>query len=604
MNSEPIKRPFWVYHEENLSDSNMVRFRDQINTRHHLNIDNYQDLHAWSVENTGEFWTEIWEFCGVEGEMGSRSFEPKDSMLRASFFPDARLNFAENLLKHSRVSAGGDAMVFWGEDRVKSTISWRDLYSEVSRMAQALKESGVVAGDRVAAYMPNIPETVVAMLATASIGAIWSSCSPDFGIQGVLDRFGQIEPKILITADGYFYSGKEINNLDKIEKIAAQLPSLLRVVIVPYYANTLSTEPSNIGLDNAIIYHDFLLPYIGREIEFAQLAFDHPLYILFSSGTTGVPKCIVHGAGGTLLQHLKEHQLHNDVRPGDRVFYFTTCTWMMWNWLASGLKSVRIMNSTGSPLLAENFDYVRDFIKDDLYLASISGGTDIISCFVLGDPSSDLFRGEIACCGLGMAMEIWDEEGDAIRQEKGELVCVKAFPSMPIYFWNDEGDAKYHAAYFERYGDVWAQGDFAEITENNGFLIHGRSDATLNPGGVRIGTAEIYRQVEGIDGIQEAVVIGQNWSGDVRIVLFVVMSKGLTLDDDLRSRLKARIRSGASPRHVPAIILQVDDIPRTKSGKISELAVRDVVEGRTIKNTSALANPGALQLYRNMIELE
>ena len=655
---EPAKPPIWECSVEQRVSLNISRFREQIASEYAITIDSYQDLHAWSINNFGEFWSEIWDFCGVVGDKGSVYFEPNDSMLAAKFFPQARLNFAENLLTNKHIKESSDALVFWGEDRVKSKLSWQELRTDVSRMAQALRGSGLVAGDRVAAYMPNIPETIVAMLAVSSIGAIWSSCSPDFGVQGVLDRFGQIEPKILIAADGYFYAGKEINNVEKIDEIVEQLPTLEQVVLVPYlHSNTVHINSKRAKRTH---YQDYLENYKSTVIEFEQLPFDHPLFILFSSGTTGAPKCIVHGAGGTLLQHLKEHQLHNDVKPGDRVFYFTTCTWMMWNWLVSGLaaeatlllydgnpfypnptvlfdyadaesmthfgtsakyidalkneklniaetfdlSSVRVMNSTGSPLLAESFDYVYEFIKPSIYLASISGGTDIVSCFVLGDPSSDLYRGEIACSGLGMAVEIWNNEGEPVREEKGELVCVKAFPSMPVYFWGDPDNEKYEAAYFERYGDVWAQGDYAEITQNNGLIIYGRSDATLNPGGVRIGTAEIYRQVDTMDEVQESIVIGQSYSGDVRIVLFVVMAHGVDLNEDLIAQIKAKIRAGASPRHVPAIILQVDDIPRTKSGKISELAVRDTVEGRKIKNTTALANPEALEAYKNLKELE
>jgi len=663
MKTMQAKTPLWSCSQEQREATNINRFREHINTRFGLRLSSYQALHTWSVGNIAEFWSEVWDFCGVIGDKGNVFFEPRNSMLEAEFFPQARLNFAENLLANALDGGSDDAVVFWGEDRIKNSVSWQELSSNVSRMAQALKASGVAQGDRVAAYMPNVPQTIVAMLAVSSIGAIWSSCSPDFGVHGVLDRFGQIEPKVLIAADGYFYNGKEIDNLEKIEQIAKQLPSVEQLIIVPYLRDNLrskSLKDISEELSNAVQYSDYLQPYQTQELEFAQLPFNHPLFILFSSGTTGAPKCIVHGAGGTLLQHLKEHQLHNDVKPGDRVFYFTTCTWMMWNWLVSGLasqatlllydgspfypgpnvlfdyadaeamthfgtsakyidalknenldigkshnlSSVRVMNSTGSPLAAENFDYVYQSIKSDIYLASISGGTDIISCFVLGDPSSDLYRGEIACCGLGMAIEVWNDDGLPVHQEKGELVCVGAFPSMPIYFWNDPDKEKYYAAYFERYGDVWAQGDYAEITQHNGLIIHGRSDATLNPGGVRIGTAEIYRQVEGLDGVLEAVVIGQSWSGDVRVVLFVMMAQGRQLDDALRAKIKSRIRTGASPRHVPALIVEVADIPRTKSGKISELAVRDVVEGRKIKNTTALANPEALEYYKGLKELE
>ncbi|MEM7360933.1 MAG: acetoacetate--CoA ligase [Pseudomonadota bacterium] len=652
--------PIWTPSVASLQRTNMDRFRESINSTYDLDLQTYDELHCWSIENTGDFWSEIWDFCRVKGVKGDAYFEQNSSMIEARFFPDAKLNYAENLLSNPAVKPTDDALVFWGEDRIKLRLTWQQLRDDVACLAMALRHSGVVQGDRVAAFMPNIPETIVAMLAVSSIGAVWSSCSPDFGAQGVLDRFGQIKPKILIAADGYFYNGKEIDNLAKIAEITEQLPTLEQTVVVPFLGKHTGRAVDISKVPQAVLYEDFRQPFSAEEIEYTPLPFDHPLCILFSSGTTGAPKCIVHGAGGTLLQHLKEHQLHNDLRCHDRVFYFTTCTWMMWNWLVSGLASgatlllydgspfypgphilfdmadeegmthfgtsakyidalkneglsfkeshrlstVRVMNSTGSPLVAESFDYVYKHIKDDVYLASISGGTDIISCFVLGDPSSELHRGEIACRGLGMAVEIWDDNGKTLSETKGELVCTKAFPSMPVFFWNDSEGEKYHAAYFERFGSVWAQGDYAELTKNKGIIIHGRSDATLNPGGVRIGTAEIYRQVEQIDGVQEAVVIGQTWSDDVRVVLFVVLSADRKLDDELKNSIKARIRRGASPRHVPAVIIQVADIPRTKSGKISELAVRDAVEGRAIKNTTALANPETLEHFKHIDELK
>lgn len=665
------KDPIWRSFDNDRETKNIDVFRRQVNAQNNESLEKYSDLHRWSVENPDLFWSKIWDFCAVIGAKGERVFEQKESMLDSVFFPDARLNFAENILTNSNVSDADDALVFNGEDRVEQRVTWKQLKESVSQMVQVLEGLGVTTGDRVVAYMPNIPETIVTMLATSSIGAIWSSCSPDFGVQGVLDRFGQVDPTVLIAADGYFYNGKEIDNLDKISEIANRLSSansatdsstnvsLKKVIVVPYLRKNTDRDASLGDVENAVLYQDSLNQYRPAKIDFVALPFDHPLCILYSSGTTGAPKCIVHGAGGTLLQHLKEQQLHCDLKSGDRFFYFTTCTWMMWNWLVSGLasgatlllfdgspfypaptvlfdfaeqermthfgtsakyidalknakvnttkshdlSSVRMMCSTGSPLVAESFDYVYESIKNDLYLASISGGTDIISCFVLGDPSSDLYRGEIACKGLGMAMDVLDDDGNSITQEKGELVCTQAFPSMPICFWNDAHDDKYKAAYFERFEGIWAQGDFAEITQNNGVIIHGRSDATLNPGGVRIGTAEIYRQVEQIEGIEESVVIGQSWADDVRVVLFVVLSSTLTLDDALCDKIKKSVRSGASPRHVPAVILQVDDIPRTKSGKISELAVRDIVEGRKIKNKTALANPEALENFAGFEEL-
>jgi acetoacetyl-CoA synthetase len=523
-------------------------------------------------------------------------------------------------------------------------------------MQQALLASGVVSGDRVVALMPNVPETVIAMLAASSLGAVWSSCSPDFGEQGIIDRFGQIEPKILMACDGYFYNGKTFDILPKVAAVTRRLPSLKKVVIVPYQASTQNQSADISDIGHGVSYETFTAESTARQVQFTPLPFNHPLYILFSSGTTGVPKCIVHSAGGTLLQHVKEHQLHCDIKPDDRVFYFTTCTWMMWNWLVSALaseatlllydgspfysngeilfdyadaenmthfgtsakfidalnkqaihpasshqlESLRLIASTGSALSPESFEFVYAHIKQDLYLASISGGTDIVSCFVLGNPTAPVYRGEIACKGLAMAVEVWDEQGQSVVQAKGELVCRQPFPSMPLYFWNDPNNEKYHSAYFERFPNVWAHGDFAEITANNGIIIHGRSDTTLNPGGIRIGTAEIYRQVELVDAVLESIAVGQQSDGDERIILFVVLRAGITLDQLLVQKIQQQIRQGASARHVPAVILQVSDIPRTKSGKIAELAVRDVIEGREVKNQSALANPESLALYKTL----
>jgi acetoacetyl-CoA synthetase len=537
---------------------------------------------------------------------------------------------------------------------VQRQLSRRQLYDLVSRLAQALAALGVRKGDRVAGYLPNLPESVAAMLATASLGAIWSSCSPDFGVQGVLDRFGQIEPKVLFCADGYLYGGKEFDSQEKAREILAQLPTVERCVVLPY----LHARPTaGVGLE------EFVAPYVAHDIRFEQVEFNHPLYILYSSGTTGVPKCIVHGTGGTLLQHLKEHRLHSDLRAGDRLFYFTTLGWMMWNWLVSGLASgaalllydgspfvgrgrilfdfadaegmthfgtsakfidaiakidlkprdthrldrLRVILSTGSPLVAEGFDYVYRNVKSDVCLSSISGGTDIVSCFVLGNPLLPVWRGEIQCKGLGMAIEVFDEQGRALEGEKGELVCTRPFPSMPVGFWNDPDGARYRAAYFEKYPNVWRHGDWCEVTAHGGIVIYGRSDAVLNPGGVRIGTAEIYRQVEQVEEVVESIVVGQDWPpqkpDDVRVVLFVKLKEGAQLDDALANRIKKRIRDNTTPRHVPAKILQVADIPRTKSGKIVELAVRDVVHGRQVKNMEALANPEALALFKDRAEL-
>ncbi len=570
----------------------------------------------------------------------------------AQWFPRARLNFAQNLLRRRD---DAQAVIFRGEDKVRRTLTYAELYADVSRLAQFLRESGVKVGDRVVGFMPNMPETVTAMLATASLGAIWSSCSPDFGVQGVLDRFGQIEPKVLFSADGYFYNGKTHDCLARLAEITAHLPGLKQLVIVPYTRE----RPALERLPGARLWSDCTAPFAAGEIDFVQLPFNHPLYIMFSSGTTGVPKCIVHGAGGTLLQHLKEHQLHVDVKPGDRLFYFTTCGWMMWNWLVSGLASqatlllydgspfypdgnvlfdyadaeamtifgtsakyidalnkaglkprkthnlatVRTMLSTGSPLAPEGFDYVYESIKADLCLSSVSGGTDIISCFAAGNPILPVWRGELQCRGLGMRVEVWNEAGQPVRGEKGELVCTAPFPAMPIGFWNDSDGAKYRAAYFETYPNIWHHGDYVELTEHDGLIIYGRSDTVLNPGGVRIGTAEIYRQVEQLPEVVEALVIGQDWDNDVRVVLFVRLWEGLKLDDGLMQRIKEQIRRNTTPRHVPAKVVQVADIPRTKSGKIVELAVRNVVHGRPVKNKEALANPEALTLFADIAEL-
>jgi acetoacetyl-CoA synthetase len=571
----------------------------------------------------------------------------------ARWFPNARLNYAANLLRQ-RDSA--TALVFWGENKVRRKVSFGELYDQVSVTAQALRGMGVKPGDRVAAFMPNMPETIVALLATTSIGAIWSSCSPDFGAQGVLDRFGQIEPKVLFCVDGYYYSGKTHDTLSRIAEIVRQLPTLEKVVVVPY----LIAKPLISEIPHAVNLGAFTSAFRAADIEFEPVAFTHPLCILYSSGTTGVPKCIVHGTGGTLLQHLKEHQLHTDVKRGDRLFYFTTCGWMMWNWLVSGLASgatlllydgspfypnpsvlfdladtenmtvlgtsakyidalaklnakpkdthrlasVKTMASTGSPLVPESFQYVYDSIKQDLLLSSISGGTDIVSCFVLGSPLLPVYRGEIQCRGLGLKVEVYNDEGKPVIGEKGELVCSAPFPSMPVGFWNDPEHRKYHDAYFTRFPGIWCHGDYMELTERSTAVIYGRSDAVLNPGGVRIGTAEIYRQVEQLSEVVESLVIGQDWDNDVRVVLFVRLRDGLVLDELLTKKIKTQIRSNTTPRHVPAKVVQVADIPRTKSGKIVELAVRNVVHNLPVRNQEALANPEALEFFRGLPELQ
>jgi acetoacetyl-CoA synthetase len=650
-------KPLWEPSQERIEHANLTRFARMAIHDWGLKRNTYPAFHQWTLEQPERFWLTLWKFGSVRASaQGGRALVDGERMPGARWFPDARLNYAENLL---RLRDDTDALVFWGEDKVRRRLSHHELYEAVSRLAQALRAEGIGAGDRVAAYIPNMPETIIGLAAAASIGAIWSSCSPDFGVQGVLDRFGQIAPSALITVDGYWYNGKAIDSLAKVREIVAKLPTVRRVVVVPY----LSESPDIASVPNAVTLAEFVSGFKAGHIAFEQVSFDHPLYILYSSGTTGVPKCIVHGTGGALLKHLSEHLLHTDVRHGDRVFYFTTCGWMMWNWLVSGLacgatlllydgspfvergrilfdladaegmthfgtsakfidsckkielrparthklKHLRAMLSTGSPLVPESFDYVYDAIKRDICLSSISGGTDIVGCFALGNPNLPVWRGEIQCRALGLNVEVFDEHGRSVKGEKGELVCTKPFPSMPVRFWNDPDGAKYRAAYFEKFPGVWCHGDWCERTEHDGMIIYGRSDATLNPGGVRIGTAEIYRQVEQLPEVTEALVIGQEWPpdnpSDVRVVLFVKLGDGHRLDDALASRIKAQIRANTTPRHVPAKIVQVGDIPRTKSGKIVELAVRNVVHGQPVKNVEALANPEALDDYRGLVEL-
>ncbi len=651
--------PLWQPSEARIAEANLTAFMQRLKADKGLDFADYDALYDWSIDDLEGFWTAVWDFCGViADEARGPVVVDADRMPGAAFFPEARLNFAENLLRRPQNNRGdeADALVFWGEDKVKRRVSFKALYDSVSRVAQGLAAEGVGPGDRVAGFMPNMPETVIAMLAATSLGAVWSSCSPDFGVQGVLDRFGQIEPKVLFCPDGYYYNGKAIDSRPRVAEFTAELPSLSKIVVCPY----LNVEPDVSGIARAVTLDGFTAPYKADEITFARQPFNSPLYIMFSSGTTGKPKCIVHGIGGTLLQHLKEHKLLCDVKRDDRVFYFTTCGWMMWNWLVSGLaceatlllydgspfapdgnilfdyadaekmtlfgtsakyidalnksgldpksthdlSSLRLVTSTGSPLVPEGFDYVYQHIKQDVCLSSIAGGTDIVSCFVGGNPIGPVWRGEIQRRCLGMAVEVYGDSGKPVRGEKGELVCVKPFPCMPIGFWDDPDGARYRAAYFETYPNIWHHGDFVELTAHNGIVVYGRSDATLNPGGVRIGTAEIYRQVEKLQEVEESIVIGQDWDGDVRVVLFVKLRPGMTLDDELTTRIKTQIRNGCTPRHVPARVVQVADIPRTKSGKIVELAVRDVVHGRAVKNKEALANPEALDLYKDLPALQ
>jgi acetoacetyl-CoA synthetase len=645
-------KPLWTPSPERVVAANTTRFIEFIRTRHQVSCAGWSQLYDWSIARPAAFWEALFEFAEIRAQRGlGPILAHGDRMPGARWFEGTTLNFAQNLL---RVCDQQPALVFHNERGQRRELSFRELHDEVARIAAGLRGCGVASGDRVAGYLPNLPETVIAMLATASIGAVWSSCSPDFGIQGVLDRFGQIEPKVLFTADGYFYNGKAIDSLRPIAGVLAKLPSVARVVVVPY----VSARPDFRQLRGAMSFGEF--GAAGEPLTFAELPFDHPLYVLYSSGTTGVPKCIVHGAGGTLLQHQKEHLLHCDIKASDRVFYFTTCGWMMWNWLVSALAcsatvilydgspaypdarvlwriaekerltvfgtsarylaaiekegvrpredapldSLRTILSTGSPLAPESFDYVYRDIKTDVQLSSISGGTDIVSCFVLGSPLLPVYRGEIQCRGLGMRVEIFDDDAHPVVGVRGELVCSAPFPSMPVGFWNDADGSRYRSAYFERFRNVWCHGDYAELTPRGGIIIHGRSDAVLNPGGVRIGTAEIYRQVEKLDEVLESLAVGQEWRNDVRVVLFVRLRPGLDLDDSLQQKIRDTIRSNATPRHVPAKIIAVPEIPRTISGKIVELAVRNVIHGRPVKNTDALANPQALEHFRNLPELQ
>ena len=654
--------PLWRPSAERIAQAELTKFSDFVAERFpEIDLPTYEALHQWSITNTTDFWRCIWDYSGVIASRDSDVVvRDLQKMPGASWFPDARLNFAENLLRRR-----GDqtAIVSLLENGVRTQTSFDALYQQVAAIAAALKARGVEPGDRVAGFMPNVTETVVAMLAATSLGAVWTSCSPDFGFQGVMDRFGQVKPKVLFAANGYYYNGKAHDSLQKVRQIAEEIDSLEHVVVVEVL-EIVEQDTKTAGIANikgAALFSDWAREQAEvTQIEFAQLPFDHPLYIMYSSGTTGVPKCIVHGAGGTLVQHLKEHRLHCDIGPADTLFYFTTCGWMMWNWLVSGLacgatlvlydgspfadegralldaidreritvfgtsakfisgiekaglkprlthdlSSLKTVLSTGSPLYHESFEYVyRDF-NQDVLLASIAGGTDIISCFVGGCPTRPVYTGQIQCRALAMAVEFWDEAGAPLTKGKGELVCKTPFPSMPIGFWSDEDGGKYHRAYFAQFDNVWCHGDYGELTAEDGAIIHGRSDAVLNPGGVRIGTAQIYRQVEKLESIVESIVIGQDWQDDVRVVLFVVLRDGEVLNEQLAQAVRVTIRENATPRHVPAKIIQVPEIPRTLSGKIVELAVREVVHGRPVNNVDALANPEALEHFADLTELK
>ncbi len=642
----------WEPSPEQLQKSNMYDFLTKVNEKYHKNFTDYHELWQWSVENIQDFWAQMWAYAGIVASKAYDEVIDEVKMPGAKWFSGARLNFAENLLRHRDNQV---ALVFHGEDQVNRRLTTAELYDEVARVAKSLKALGIQAGDRVVGFMPNMPETIVAMLAATSMGATWSSCSPDFGIKGVLDRFGQIQPKVLFTADGYFFKGKKLDSLERIKNIVRSIPSAEKVVVVPY----IDSHQDMGAVPNAVMYDEFKSSEPGLEIEFEQLPFDHPLYIMYSSGTTGLPKCMVQSAGGILLHQMKEHLLHNNLRREDKLFYFTTCGWMMWNWLTcalavgstlilydghpfhpgpealwqmaqdekitvfgtsagyiaalmnSGLKpqekfdlsSLRAILSTGSPLSIEGFEFVYDKIKKDLQLSSISGGTDINGCFALGNPMGPVYAGELQCRGLGMKVEAFDENGEPVLGRQGELVCTAPAPSMPICFWDDPEGKKYHAAYFDVFPGVWCHGDYIQINDRGGVTIHGRSDTTLNPGGVRIGTAEIYRQIEQLDEIEDSLVVGQSWKNDVRVILFVKPQEGVALTRELKDKIRQRIRTNASPRHVPAKIIAVPDIPYTLNMKKVELAVKKVIEGKPVLNKDALKNPEVLDYYAGIKEL-
>jgi acetoacetyl-CoA synthetase len=653
MSTEKLPLPLWQPTQEQIQNSNMYQFMSSVAQKHRRPLNDYSELYQWSITDPEAFWSDIWSYTEIRA---SKKWDvvltDPEAFPGATWFSAARLNFAENLLRNR---TNKTALISRLENGQRTVMTYAELHNQVAQCAAAMRAMGVTVGDRVAGFMPNVSQTIIAMLATASIGAIWSSCSPDFGINGVMDRFGQIKPKLLFGCTGYYYNGKTIDSMPQLQEICDKIKSIQKLVLVP-----IIEFKSDIANHKTILFNDFLITKETPELAFEQLPFDHPLYIMYSSGTTGMPKCIVHGAGGTLIQHLKEHRLHVNLKPSDVIFFYTTCGWMMWNWLVSALASeatvvlfdgspfypqpqslfdmaeqekisvfgtsakyiaalekadvkpskshdltsLNTLLSTGSPLSHESFRYVYKDIKTDICLASISGGTDIVSCFVLGNPTIPVWEGEIQCRGLGMAVDVWDDQGLSIIAEKGELVCTKPFPNAPICFWNDDANKKYLDAYFETYQGVWAQGDYGEITEHGGMIIHGRSDAVLNPGGVRIGTAEIYRQVEKIDKILDSICIGQTWQDDVRVILFVVLKSGTSLTQDLEQQIRATIREETTPRHVPAKIIAVADIPRTISGKIVELAVRKVVHNEIVTNTDALANPEALDYFKNLFELK
>jgi len=647
-----MSKPLWEPSEQRIKGSNMYRFMQNVNQTQGINCTDYNELYQWSVENIEAFWAELWRFAGIKASKEyQRVIDDPTRMVGAQWFTESRLNFAENLLRYRDEET---ALIFRGEDTVRRSLTYKELYAATAKVAAALRQAGIVAGDRVVGFMPNMPEAIIAMLAATSIGAIWSSCSPDFGIKGVLDRFGQTRPRILFTADGYYFKGKAIDCLGKISKIIKEIPSIEKTIVVPYTRET----PDISNLPGAINYLDFSSNDASK-IEFAQLPFEHPLYIMYSSGTTGLPKCMVQSAGGVLLHQLKELLLHTDLKRDDTIFYFTTCGWMMWNWLTTSLavgatlvlfdgnpfhpgpdalwrmaeeekisvfgtsagyiaalknagvkpgkqfdlSPLKALLSTGSPLSKEDFRFIYQEVKADLQLASISGGSDLNGCFALGNPMGPVYEGELQCRGLAMKVFAYDENGTPVVGTQGELVCTAPFPSMPIYFWDDQDGKKYHAAYFEGFPGAWTHGDFIEVTERGGLIMYGRSDATLNPGGVRIGTAEIYRIIEQMEEIEDSVVVGHKWQNDSRVILFVKMKSSYDLTDELQQRIRKNIRGNASPRHVPAKIIEVPDIPYTLNMKKVELAVQKMIHGREVKNKDALKNPESLDFFADIKEL-
>jgi acetoacetyl-CoA synthetase len=643
----------WEPSEERIRSTNMYRFMTRVNETYGKNFTEYTPLWEWSVEHLEDFWKAAWDFLDIKVSVPYQTvIQDKDKMPGAKFFVGSKLNFAENLL---RFRDDRTALIFRGEDSVRRTLTYNQLYTEVARTAAALKAQGIQPGDRVVGFVPNMPESIIAMLAATSLGAIWSSCSPDFGIKGVLDRFGQTRPRVLFTADGYFFKGKPLSSIERIAGIVAELPSIEKNVVIPY----ISDNPDISSLPNAVHYKDFK-EASATDIEFEQMNFDDPLYIMYSSGTTGLPKCMVQSIGGVLLHQKKELVLHTDLKKEDTIFYFTTCGWMMWNWLTAGLSvgatlvlydgnpfhpgpdalwrmaeqekitvfgtsagyiealknagvkpkeqfdlaPLKSVLSTGSPLSDENFKFIYDHVKSDLQLASISGGSDLNGCFALGNPMGPVYTGELQCRGLGMAVYAYDDNGQPVVDQQAELVCTAPFPSMPIYFWGDEDGSKYHSAYFDQFPGIWTHGDFIKVTPRGGVIMFGRSDATLNPGGVRIGTAEIYRRLDAMPELEDSVVVGQSWNNDVRVILFVKLAPGYDLTEELEARIRADIRANASPRHVPAKIIACPDVPYTLNMKKVELAVKKVIEGKEVKNKDALKNPEALDFFADLPELK